>query len=515
MGKHDDKEHRSHRRGQPGASGNPLPGFAQQALQMGGHSWTSSPAPTEAQHHSSTPATSGYGIQPRPAPSQQGSLSGTPPYTGGVYAGTAQYSASLTSEPPSVSGGYSGSAHQQTTEEHKRGRESSSSSGDQQHEHERSHHENHRYHHKHKKPDYGSGHQGSQRGESQSGGQSNYNPSYQPGNQGASVPAAAPQYQPGPGQNTSWPTNAPATASYGQGGGSAFQPAGGGGLSYGGDIPAHSVRQPNLAAGFPGMPSFPPIPPRGEFPPMNLPRPQLAPMPPLPRQRRRRDEVFSMVEDPVHLAPIATQPQPRNAPSLQAESQRHGPMQPPVPTPMEPPLPSWSATGTGDAGQGAALAAPPCGDPNFNVVWRGDVFDVSHSATKGWSDAQVREARVLIASFASWDEVEWYGQGIPGARAERTVVHLLKDDARRWGLENWKEWTGVEDKKLWENRAPYPGEDIVGVATRIQPLFPGRMIGELVGRLKLFARINKHPDGMGRTIGAFPHLRQKERQKKR
>ncbi|KAH8748892.1 hypothetical protein F5883DRAFT_696974 [Diaporthe sp. PMI_573] len=468
MGKGKEKEDRSHRQGHSGASGNPPAGYAQQPLYY------------HPQQYSSQPAASGHQIpQPRPAPYQQGQLWGDTSYSTG-YTGTAQYSSSLTGEPQPLYGGYSASPQQQTTQEHKITRESSSSSGDQQPEHERSHRKHGGSTHKHKKPDHGSGEHhhsrrhDSQRGESHSEGQSHHDPRYQSGSQGANVQRAAPQYQQGPWQNTGWSTNAPATAAYGGGGGggngrgSVPQPAGGGRHSYGDDMP---VPQSNLPAGL-FLLGLPPMRTDGE-----------------------------LVLDPI----VRPQPQP---------DQRLPPMQAP-----EPPGP---AAGTGEVRQGTGpatsqFASVDLTTPNFNVSWRGNTFAVEPSAMYNhWSHTQVREARVLVASFANWEEVEEMGQPIPGGRANRTVVHLLRNqDAQQWGLQKWREWTGAEDKTLWENRAQYPGEDIVAFATRIQPLFPGRLVGELVGRLKLFARMNKHPDRMGRTIGAFPTMRLDKRRANR
>lgn len=367
MGNHKDKERGSYQRDQQGASDNHLSYYAQQALGMGQYS--SNPGPAEAQQYSSTPAASGYTIQqPRQAPYQQGQLGGNTS-SGGGYAGTAQYS---------------DSAHEQTTEGHKRVRESSSSSGDQQHEHGRSHHKHGGGTRKHRKADDGSREHhhsrqhGSQRGGSQGGGRSHHEPRHQPENQGAIPTPTAPQYQPNPWQNTGWPTNAPATAGHGGG-------AGGG---YGDD-----VRQPALPAGL-----FPPAPPGGRLPSMQLEPPRLAPMPSMPRQLQRRDLVPPMLTEPPHLAPFETQTQSGGLPSLQIQSQQRGPMMPPVPT--------W--IGTGPAASHSDSDNSP--DP-FNVAWRGHIFDTSQERpTRGLTLLQLCEARVVIASFATWDEARELGQ---------------------------------------------------------------------------------------------------------
>lgn len=477
-----DKEHGSHQRDQR-ASDNPLSSFARQALVSGGYSL--SPGPGEAQQYSSTPAPSGYVIpQPRTAPYQQGQLGGNTS-SGGGYAGTAQYASDLTSEPQPLSGGYSGSAYQQTTEEHKRARESSSSSGDQQHEHGRSHH-------RHKKTDHGSGehhhrrHHGSQRGESQGGGRGHHEPRHQPENQGANFTPAAPQYQPNPWQNTSWPTNAPptnapptnATAAAGYGGG-----AGGG---YGDDV--RIERQPAPPAGL-----FPPAP-RGWLPPMQLAPPQLAPMPEIPRQRQRWDELPPMLTEPPQLAPFQTQPQSGGLPSLQMESQQRRPMRPPVPTGM----------GTGPG----ASHSDDSPDP-FNVAWQGHIFPTSQERpTRALTPLQLREARVVIASFATWDEASQLGQELPGGRTASTIARAVKRNyGPQWDLPEWHEWTRKEDLIIWEHHIPPPTESFRHVAARLhRSYFPRRMLGEVVGRLNLFARMGLHPDQGGRTIGGFPTI---------
>lgn len=428
---------------------------------MGGQS--SSPWPGEAQQYSSAPAASGYAIQqPRPAPYQQGQLGGNTSY-GGDYAHTAQYSGSLTGETQPLSGGYSGSAHQQTTEEHKRARESSSSSGDQQREHGRSHH-------RHKKADRGSGEHhhgrphGSQRAESQGRGRRHHEARHQPENQGAHFTPPAPQYQPNPQQNTSWPTNSPATAGYGGGGAP---------RSYGDDV--YIKRQPNPRAGF-----FPP-PPREQFPPMGMEPPQLAPLHWLPPQRPRRVQFPQMSLDPQQPAPV----------------------QPPAPT----------------TEMGAEPAASRSNNSldRFNVVWRDQIFDASpkERGTRGMGPTHFREARIILASFATWDEVTALGQRLPCGRTPVTIAASVKrDDGSRCGLRQWREWTRREDLIVWDHRIRPPTEDsehvaaqdIEHVAAQIHGYFPERMLGEVVGRLKLFTRMDKHPDAAGRTIGSFPTL---------
>lgn len=467
------KEHRSHQRDQQEAWDNPLS--------------------YEAQQYSSSPAASAYLIQqPRPAPYQQGQLGG---YTssGGDYAGTAQYAEGLTGEPQPLSGGYPGSAYQQPTEEHKRARESSSSSGDQQHEHGRSHH-------RHKKVDHGSGehhhhssgerhhhssgdhhhhsrYHGSQRGESQGGGRSHHEPRHQPENQGANFTPTAPQYQPNPWQNTSWPTNAPPTNVP-----PTNVPTTAG---YGDDVLIE--RQPVPPAGL-----FPPAP-RGWLPPMQLAPPQLAPVPQIPRQRQRRDELPPMLTEPPQLVPFQTQPQSGGLPSLQMESQRRGPMLPPVPT---------------------ASRSDNSLDP-FNVAWQGDIFATSQERSKALTPLQLREARVVMASFATWDEASQLGQQLPGRRLASTIAPAVKRYyGPRWGgLREWHAWTRKEDLIIWEHHIPPPTEGLSDVAARLhRPYFPERMLGEVVGRLKLFARMDLHPDHAGRTIGGFPRLGLRENQ---
>ncbi|KAI7779944.1 hypothetical protein LA080_000157 [Diaporthe eres] len=484
MSNREDRGRGSYRRDQQGASDNPLQHYAQEALESMGE-YSSSPWPDEAQQYSSTPAASGYVIQqPRPAPYQQGQLGGNTLYGGG-YADTAQYSGSRTGEPQPLPGGYPGSAHQQTTEEHKRARESSSSSGDQQHEHGRSHH-------RHKKADHGRGehhhhssgghhhsrHHGSQRSESQGGGRSHHEPRHQPENQGPNFTPPAPQYQPNPQQNTSWPTNAPATAGYG----------GGAPRSYGDDV--YTERQSGLPAGFspPGA--------RGQLPPMQLERPQLAPMSSLLRQQRRRDE---------QLPPMLPEPHSGGLPSLQIEPRQPAPMQPPVPT-----------------GTGAGLAEFHSHDSldRFNVVWHRHIFDTSQERpTRALTPLQLREARVVIASFATWDEVTQLGQQLPGGRLASTIAPAVKHNyGSQWGgLRQWREWTRDEDLILWQHRISPRArtEQFVQVATQIHGDFPDRMLGEVVGRLKLFTRLGEHPDPVGRTIGGFPTLGLSERNRAR
>lgn len=465
--------HGSHRRDQQGESDNYLEYYAQLGLENMGEQ-SSSPWPAEAEQYSSAPAASGYAIQqPRPAPYQQGQLAGNTS-SGGGYADTAQYSGGLTGEPQPLSGGYSGSAHQQTTEEHKRARESSSSSGDQQRENGRSHH-------RHKRADHGSEghhhsrHHGSQRDESHGRGRSHHEARHQPENQAANFPPPAPQYQPNPQQNTSWPTNAPATAGYGD------------------DV--YIERQPDPRGGV-----YPPAP-RERLPPMQLERPQLAPLSSLPRQQRRRDELPPMLPEPPELPPMETQPHSGGLPSLQIESRQPAPMQPPVPTRTRIELVEFR---------------PQDGLDRFNVVWHRNIFETSQECpTRGLTSLQTREARVVIASFATWDEVTQLGQQLPGGRLASTIASAVKrNHGNKWdGLQQWREWSRDEDLKLWERRISPRArtEQFVQVAAQIHGDFPDRMLGEVVGRLKLFTRLGEHPDQAGRTIGGFPKLGLSER----
>lgn len=489
MSNRNDNGHGSHRRDRQGASDNLLAYYAQQAIY--GDQYSSSTGPAEAQQYSSTPATSSYVIQqPRPAPYQQGQLGGNT-RSGGGYADTAP----LTGDPQPFSGEYYDSAHQQTREEYKRARESSSSSGDQQREHGRSYSKHgESTHHRHKKADRGSGehhhsrHRGSQHGESQGGGPSHHEPRRQPENRGADFPPPAPQYQPNPWQNTtgSWPTNAPATAGYG----------GGGPRGYGDDV--HIERQSDPTAAF-----FP----QGRLPSIQLERPRLAPLSSLPQQQQqhRWDQLPPMFPQPPELPPIETQPHSGGLPPLQIESRQPAPMQPPVPT-----------------RRGTELAEFPSRDSldPFNVTWHRHIFDTDQECrTRALTPLQLRQARVVIASFATWDEVTQLGQELPGQRAASSIAPVVKRNyGNQWGgLPPWREWTSDEDSILWEHRIS-PGartEEFVRVAPRIHGEFPDRMLGEVVGRLKLFTRLGRHPVQVGRTIGGFPKLGLKERNRAR
>lgn len=199
--------------------------------------------------------------------------------------------------------------------------------------------------------------------------------------------------------------------------------------------------------------------------------------------------------EPTELAPLEEQPHSGGLPSLQIESRQPAPIQPPVPT-----------------GMGAGPAASHSKNSlDRNVVWRGQIFDVSpkERGARGMTATHFQEARIILASFATWDEVTALGQQLPCERAPVTVASSVKrDDGRRCGLRQWREWTRREDLMAWEHRIPplSPEEDFEHVAARIHGYFPERMLGEVVGRLKLFARLDKHPDEAGRTIGGFPTL---------
>lgn len=199
------------------------------------------------------------------------------------------------------------------------------------------------------------------------------------------------------------------------------------------------------------------------------------------------------------MIPMETQPQPRAVPPLQLESQRPGPMLAPVRT-----------SAMGSMSGPAASRSDDSLDP-FNVTWRDDTFDISQGPSKGMTAVQVREARVIIASFATWEEAGVLGQRLP--RAASTLAQLLKrDDGSQWGLRQWREWTMEQDLVIWEHRAPPPTQDIEHVAARLQrDYLPERMLGEVVGRLKLFARIGVHPGQAGATIGGFPAFGLKEK----
>lgn len=201
----------------------------------------------------------------------------------------------------------------------------------------------------------------------------------------------------------------------------------------------------------------------------------------------------------------------RVLPPLQLGSQQPVPMLPSVPTnPML--LAPVPTSEIGSMSGPAASRSDNSLDP-FNVTWRGDTFDISLGPNKGLTAVQAREARVIIASFADWDEASNMGQQLP--RAAGTLAQLLRrDDGSKWGLRQWREWTKDEDMIVWQHFVAAPTRDMGRLAAQLQrDYLPERMLGELVGRLKLFARRGENPAQARPTIGGFPRFGLKDQAK--
>lgn len=140
-----------------------------------------------------------------------------------------------------------------------------------------------------------------------------------------------------------------------------------------------------------------------------------------------------------------------------------------------PPPPQISDPGpTRDMNANALWAFMSAAGPRSSLRfrWTGVVFEVSGATSKPqkWSDAEVNELKVIIASFEDWQEVEAMGQRTPGGRGLSACFQQARQKVRPWSAEedaDVRSLTSADprvrmeivERLFWQERE---GDEIVG-----------------------------------------------------
>lgn len=125
---------------------------------------------------------------------------------------------------------------------------------------------------------------------------------------------------------------------------------------------------------------------------------------------------------------------------------------------------------------------------SLNLQWRGAVFDVNPSHPSRWSQAQMYELSVIMASFADWPEVVALGQGTPGGRSPYACAKKVQPKFRAW--------TEDEDEGVRGLTSPDP-QLRRHIVERLHG--QGRNPDEIVGRF-IFFRRSPFRANLGNTV---------------